>query len=334
MPTIAPPAPLTRHASIDALAFQLLAVTQQAALASASHVGTGDGIAADGAATAAMRAALNHVPGSGTVVIGEGEKDKAPMLYSGESVGAGGAPVFDLAVDPLENTRACAEGSDGAITVLAAAPDGCLWGNEAAWYANKLVVGAAAKGQIDITRPIQDNLVAIARAHGRRIDQLRAVVLEKPRHRDLLATLHALGVTVSLIPDGDVAGALRVVRPDPDADLLVGVGGAPEGVITACAVRLLGGDMQMALAPQSDHERAELLRRGHRPDDPLALDDIVRDDGCCFVATGVTSGGVFTAPVRASGGWRTRSLLCSPGQRALLIDAMHPEILLPEADHA
>lgn len=331
MPTSAPPVPATRHASIDALAFQLLAVTQQAALASAEHVGGGNGMSADGAATAAMRGALNHVPGSGTVVIGEGEKDQAPMLYSGESVGAGGAPVFDLAVDPLENTKACAAGSDGAITVLAAAPDGCLWGNEAAWYADKLVVGSAAKGQIDITRPLQDNLRAIAAAHGRRIDQLRAVVLEKPRHRSLLAILHALGVSVSLIPDGDVAGALRVVRPDPDADVLVGVGGAPEGVITACAVRLLGGDMQMALAPQSEQERAGLVRLGHQPNQPLTLDDIVRDDGCCFVATGVTGGGVFAPPRRAAGGWRTRSLLCSPGQRALVIDAVHADT--PPGDH-
>lgn len=308
---------------MDGLALHLLHTTQQAALASQRWVGRGDPKAADGAAVKAMRAAFDGVPGRGTVVIGEGEKDDAPMLYIGELVGNGAGPAFDLAVDPLENTRACARAADGAIAVVAAAPHDALWGSPAAWYMDKLVVGREAAGVIDITAPLEDNLDAVADALGKPVDALTAVVLDKPRHEQLIKQLYTAGVSVVVIPDGDVAGSLEVVLPEARADLLLGIGGAPEGVITACAVRLLGGDMQAALAPQSEEERSRVVDTGHEPGAPLTLDDLVADDDCCFVATSVTSGVLLRGPVNIDGSWRTWSFLASPTQRRLVVDAVH-----------
>ncbi|MGI8576014.1 MAG: class II fructose-bisphosphatase [Egibacteraceae bacterium] len=313
------------RASVDmnALALHLLCGTQRAALACTPFVGCGDSDAADGAATAAMRAAFSHVPGTGTVVIGEGEKDDAPMLYNGEQVGDGGAPDFDLAVDPLENTTACARDADGAITVVAAAPSGHLWGSSAAWYMDKLIVGRRARGVIDITRPLRENLERVARALDKPVRELHAVVLDKPRHGELVRSLYDFGVHVTLMPDGDVVGALHALLPDPDADLLLGIGGAPEGVITACAVRLLGGDMQAALEPQSDEERRRIREAGFQPGAPLTLDELVRSEECCFVATSVTPGRLLHGPEPTGEGWRTRTFLSTPLHPCLIVEAVH-----------
>lgn len=321
---------------MEALAARLLPGTQRAALACQPWVGRGDPKSADAAAVAAMREAFDHVPGTGTVVIGEGEKDDAPMLFIGEEVGTGEGPAFDLAIDPLENTSACARASAGALAVVAAAPAGALWGSPG-WYMDKLVVGADAKGVIDITRPPLENLAAVAEALGKPVRQLRAVVLDKPRHRDLVADLHDAGVSVELIPDGDVAGALKAVLPDSRADVLLGVGGSPEGVITACAVRLLGGGMQVALAPQSEDERERVLDAGQEPGAPLTLDDLVATDRCCFLATGITGGELFAAPVLGSEGWRTSTFIASPLHPRQVVEAVHrveelPESLLREDD--
>lgn len=323
---------------VEALTARLLSGTQRAALACQPWVGRGDAKAADAAAVAAMRRAFDEVAGTGTVVIGEGEKDDAPMLFIGEEVGTGEGPAFDLAVDPLENTTACARAGPGAIAVVAAAPSGALWGSPG-WYMDKLVVGPAAAGAIDITRPVRGNLTAVADALDKPVEQLRVVVLDKPRHEELVAELYESGVAVELIPDGDVAGALKAVLPDSRADLLLGVGGAPEGVITACAVRVLGGDMQVALAPQSDEEHERVRAAGQEPGEPMTLDDLVATDACCFIATGITGGELLGAPSYGAAGWRTHTFLASPLHPRQVVEAVHypqelPESLTGDSDRA
>ncbi|HWB73004.1 MAG TPA: class II fructose-bisphosphatase [Egibacteraceae bacterium] len=308
---------------MDALAVHLLRGTQEAALACRPWVGRGDSDKADAAAVAAMREAFDTLPGRGTVVIGEGEKDEAPMLYIGESVGDGDGPAFDLAVDPLENTSACARAAEGAIAVVAAAPEGGLWGSPASWYMDKVVVGPAAVGAVEIDRPVEENLDSVAKALGKPVSELTTVVLDKPRHEDLIERIYAAGASIVLIPEGDVFGALRVMLPDTRADALFGVGGAPEGVITAAFVRLLGGDMQASLAPQSDEEREKLADAGQEPGRPLQLDDLVSNAECCFVATSVTAGQILRGPTRTEAGWRTQSFVSTPTQRRLVVEAVH-----------
>ncbi|MDP8929174.1 MAG: class II fructose-bisphosphatase [Actinomycetota bacterium] len=310
-------------ADMDALAVHLLRGTQEAALACRPWVGRGDSDEADSAAVSAMRSAFDSLPGRGTVVIGEGEKDEAPMLFIGESVGNGDGPAFDLAVDPLENTSACARAAEGAIAVVAAAPEGDLWGSPASWYMDKIVVGRRAAGAVEIGRPVEDNLQSLSKALDKPVDELITVVLDKPRHEELVERIYAAGAKVVLIPDGDVFGALRVLLPDAQADALVGVGGAPEGVITACVARLLGGDMQASLAPQSDEEREKLAEAGEEPGAPMSLDDLVSSDACCFVATSVTAGQILRGPVRTDAGWRTQSFVATPSHRRLVVDAVH-----------
>lgn len=307
---------------VDMLALHLLDGTQEAALACRAWVGRGDRKAADRAAVAAMRETFEAIPGTGTVVIGEGEKDQAPMLYEGETVGAGGDPAFDIAVDPLENTNACAAMSEGAIAVVAAAPRGTLLSTPA-WYMDKIIVGRDAVGVVDIRKPVEENLAAVAEATGKEVADLAVVVLDKPRHEELIERLHDAGARVIRIPDGDVLGALRVVMPDGDADLLVGVGGAPEGIINAVSVRLLGGDMQARLAPQYDEERRQIVDAGQDLDSVLTLDDLVRTGDCCMVATGVTDSQLLRAPEPTAAGWRTQSLVLVSRRRSLIAEALH-----------
>jgi len=321
---------------MEQLVPHLLCATQQAAIAAAAWVGRGAAVRADGAAVSAMRAALMTTPGRGTVVIGEGEKDAAPMLHDGEMVGTGVGAAFDLAVDPLENTTACAHGADGAITVLAAAPQGVLWSTPG-WYLDKLVVGPAAVGAIDIAAPVAANLAAIAHRLDKPVEALTAVVLAKPRHGELVAELRSAGARVSLIPGGDVLGALRALLPDGGADLLIGVGGAAEGVITACSVRLLGGDMQARLAPQSDVEAERVSGAGQRAGQILGLDDLVAPGPCAFLATGVTGGDLLQGPLPLAWGVRTHSLLLSPLHPGLTVEETHDPLTVvahPELAHA
>ena len=309
----------------DALALHLLTTTQEAAVACLSWVGRGDKVAADQAAVAALRSALANVPGQGRVVIGEGEKDDAPMLYQGEELGTGTGPGWDLAVDPLEGTNYCAQGVEGAIAVLAATPRGAMWGTSG-WYMDKLVVGPGAAGEIDITLPVEDNLARVARALGKRIDDLVVVVLDKPRHQELIPHIRALGAAVTQIPDGDVMGSLLALVPGGGADVALGIGGAPEGVLTACAARLLGGDMQGRLAPQSDEEMDMLSEDGIDVDTVLTLGDLVASDQCTFVATGVTNTGLLPAPQPSDGGWRTHSVIVTPRHRPLFVEAHVPRV--------
>lgn len=310
----------------------LMAATQEAALACRPWVGRGEAKAADAAAVAALRATLAHCPGRGTVVIGEGEKDAAPMLFVGEQVGVGGEPAFDLALDPLENTSACASAGEGAVAVLAAAPAQTLWASPA-WYVDKLVVPARAAGAVDIRWPVERNLAAVAEARGKRVDELLAIVLDKPRHAELIARLRACDVAVALIPEGDILGALRVVLPEGDADLLLGVGGAPEGVITACTVRVLGGGMQVRLAPQSRDEAARLTAAGQSPEAVLGLDQLVSSDDCAVSITGITGSALLRAPRLQAGAWTTESIGLASGRAVLRIQAHHV-LRIPERSPA
>jgi fructose-1,6-bisphosphatase II len=268
-----------------------LAATRDAAIACQPFVGQGDKHAADAAATQAMRVALAEAPGLGTVVIGEGEKDGAPMLYNGERLGAGG-PAFDIAVDPLECTAFCAQGLPGALTTIAIAEAGALLRPGPSHYMDKLVVPSAARDVIDIADSPETTLARTAAALGKEIAELRVVVLDKPRHVDLIERLRRAGASVTTPSDGDVGGALEVLLPSGETDLLMGVGGTPEGVMTACAARALGGGMQARLAPQSDAEARALAGAGRDVDRVYDVEDIVAGRAF-FVATGVTGGSLL-----------------------------------------
>jgi fructose-1,6-bisphosphatase II len=287
-----------------------LAATRDAAVACQPFVGRGDKHAADAAATRAMRRALAEAPGLGTVVIGEGEKDGAPMLYNGERVGAGGS-AFDIAVDPLECTTLCAKGLPGSLTTIAIAEATALLRPGPSHYMDKLVVPPAARDAIDIADSPEATLARTAAALGKEIAELRVVVLDKPRHADLIDRLRRAGASVTTPSDGDVGGALEVLLPSGEADLLMGVGGTPEGVMTACAARALGGGMQARLAPQSDAEARALASARRDVDRVYDVQDLVAGPAF-FVATGVTGGSLLARP-RALGGGAvvTESLVIS-----------------------
>jgi fructose-1,6-bisphosphatase II len=285
------------------------AATREAAIACQDFVGKGDGKAADGAATEAMRAQLAAAPGTGTVIIGEGEKDEAPMLFNGETVGDGGSLAFDIAVDPLECTSLCAAGMPGSLTTIAFAEGGTLWEPGAAFYMDKLVARAEASEVIDINATPEKNLERTAEALGKEVSDLRVVVLDKPRHEELIERLRTAGAHVTTPPDGDVGGALQVLLPHGEADLLMGIGGTPEGVMTACAAKALGGFMQGKLAPQKDEEKQAL--EGTDLDRVLELEDMVKGEAF-FVATGVT-GGLVAAPCIEDGWHVTESMVVAAG---------------------
>ncbi len=318
----------------EGIALHLLRGTQAAARACLPWVGRGDKDAADDAAVEPMREALADVPGRGRVVIGEGEKDKAPMLYTGEELGADDEVTFEIAVDPLEGTNYAASGVEGAISVVAAAPPGALWGAKAAYYMDKLVVGSGAAGAIDIDASAEDNLESVAEALGKKVRELTVVILDKPRHEELIERVRKLGCAVIAIPDGDVMGSLRVLVPHGKADIAMGVGGAPEGVITACATRLLGGGMQARPAPQGDDERSEMEEEGVDLDRVLDVDDLVGSDDCAFIATGVTTSALLQGPEPTPWGVRVRSVLVTPKHKGALVEALvaEPPEAPPEKD--
>jgi fructose-1,6-bisphosphatase II len=271
------------------LAIEIVRVTEAAALSAARWQGRGDKEAGDQAAVDAMRMVLDTVEMDGVVVIGEGEKDEAPMLYNGERVGTGNPPKVDLAVDPVEGTRLLAEGRPGALAVLAAAPSGTLFDPGPCVYMEKLVVGPEAADAIDIERPLPENLDAIAAATGREVRDLTVVMLDRERHDEAKRQIRESGARLTLITDGDVAGGLLAAWDErPQVDLLYGIGGTPEGVITACAVKALGGRMLGRLWPRSDDERRAAIDAGYDLDAILDLDDLASADDCFFACTGVT----------------------------------------------
>jgi fructose-1,6-bisphosphatase II len=275
------------------LALELVRVTEAAAMGAGRWIGRGDKNAADQAAVDAMRAMLDTVVMAGVVVIGEGEKDEAPMLFNGERVGQGGGPEVDVAVDPLEGTRLTALGQPNAIAVIAAADRGSMFFPDAAVYMEKIAVGADALHAIDITATPTENVNAVAKAKGRRVSDIRVVVLERDRHEELIGELHQSGARVNLIRDGDVAPAIAAARPQTGVDLLYGIGGTPEGVISAAALKCVGGGIQARLWPRDDEERARLVAAGLDPATVLTTDDLVKSDNVFVAATGVTTGALL-----------------------------------------
>ncbi len=272
------------------LAIEIVRVTEAAAMSAARWQGRGDKESGDQAAVDAMRQVLDTVEMDGTVVIGEGEKDEAPMLFNGERVGTGNPPKVDLAVDPVEGTRLLAEGRPGALAVLAAAPHGTMFDPGPCVYMEKIVVGAEAADAIDLDASLTDNLRSIASTTGREVRDLTVVMLDRDRHEESKRQVRECGARLSLITDGDVAGGLLAAWDErPQIDMLYGIGGTPEGVITACAVKALGGRMLGRLWPRTDDERQAAIDAGYDVDAILDLDDLVSADDCFFACTGVTA---------------------------------------------
>lgn len=272
------------------LALELIRVTETAALAAAAWVGRGDKNAADGAAVSAIRSLINTVDMTGVVVIGEGEKDDAPMLHNGESVGNKQGPNCDVAVDPIDGTSLTANGANGAISVIAVAPRNTMFDPSQVFYMNKIVVGPEAANSIDINASVATNIAAVAKAKSLDISDITVVVLNRPRHEKLINDIRRVGARIKLIQDGDVAAAIEAARPDTGIDLLMGVGGTPEGVITAAAMIALGGVIQGILMPQNQDEKARALTAGYKLDHVYHTKDLVNSDDVFVTATGITDG--------------------------------------------
>ena len=288
-----------REAPDRNLALDLARVTEAAALAAARWIGRGDKIAADQAAVDAMRLVLNTVPIEGIVIIGEGEKDEAPMLYNGEEIGAGGS-ACDIAVDPVDGTTLTSLGRNNAIAVIAVAERGSMFNPGPCVYMEKIAVGPEARDVIDLDAPVKANLEAVAKAKGEQVKDVTAVVLERDRHSDIIRECREAGAMVRLIPDGDVMGALETAWTDSGSDILFGIGGTPEGVIAACALKSLGGEIQGRLVARNDEERRAALDAGYDLDRVLTTDDLVSSDDVFFAATGVTEGDILRG-VRSRG---------------------------------
>ncbi|MGO2559015.1 class II fructose-bisphosphatase [Brachybacterium sp.] len=271
------------------LALELVRVTEAAAIAGGRWVGAGDKLRADGAAVDAMRSFMDTVRMDGTVVIGEGEKDEAPMLFNGESVGDGNGPAADVAVDPIDGTRLTALGYNNALAVLAVAEKGSMYDPSAVFYMEKMVVGPEAAEYVDLRLPVEQNIKLVAKALGKPVNQVTVCVLERPRHEPLVEEIRAAGARVKFIMDGDVAGGIAAAR-GAGVDMLLGTGGTPEGIITACAIKATGGMLQGRLAPTDDAEKQKALDAGHDLDRVLTTDDLVATDNCYFAATGITDG--------------------------------------------
>lgn len=272
------------------LTMELVRVTEAAAIASARWMGYGKKDEADEAATEAMRKVFDTIPMRGTVVIGEGEMDEAPMLYIGEKVGLGYLPEVDVAVDPLEGTNIVAKGLWNALSVVAISDSGGLL-HAPDMYMDKIAVGPKAVGQVDLDAPVEDNLKAIAKATGKDVEDLVAVVLDRPRHAKLIESIRKAGARIKLIPDGDVAAAVHTGFPDTGVDVLFGAGGAPEGVLSAVALKCLGGEIQGRLLPENEEQYERCVKMGiNDPGKVLRMEDLVKGDDAIFAATGVTDG--------------------------------------------
>ncbi|MBB3663905.1 fructose-1,6-bisphosphatase II [Prauserella sediminis] len=298
---------------IRALESVALEATRSAAVASYEWVGRYDQDAADAAATRAMREALAGAPGRGTVVIGEGEKDDAPMLFNGEVVGNGFGPEFDIAVDPLEGTSFCAKDLPGALATIAFGERGTLWSPGPGFYMDKIVVPPEAKHSIDLDDPPEQTLANVAKALGKQVGELRVMIMDKPRHKTLIERVVQAGASVQTPAGGDVGGSLAVLLPTLDVDLLLGVGGTPEGVMTAAAVGALGGGMLGRLAPQRDEEADAIRAAGMSLDRIYSCDELVAGDAF-FVATGVSGGTLLGRPRTREGAATAESLLISRNQ--------------------
>jgi fructose-1,6-bisphosphatase II len=291
------------------LALEFARVTEAAALASARWMGRGDKISADDAAVRAMRAVFDTVNIDGTVVIGEGEMDEAPMLYIGEKVGTGKAPKVDVAVDPLEGTNIVAKGLTGAIAVMAVAPEGCFL-HAPDMYMDKIAVGPKAKGKISIDASVEENLKAVSEALKKSIADLTVVILDRDRHRKLINDVRKAGARIKLISDGDVSPAVATAFENSGVDMMLGIGGAPEGVLAAAALKCLGGDMQARLVPEDEEEIRRIHEMGLQDEKKLlTLDDLVKGDDVIFSATGITDGSLLRGVLFNSMGASTHTIV-------------------------
>jgi len=306
------------------LALEFVRVTEAAAIQAARWMGKGDKNAADGAAVEAMRAAFNTVNIDGIVVIGEGEMDEAPMLYIGERVGAGGGDLVDIAVDPLEGTNLVAKGLPNSIAVMAIAERGTLL-HAPDMYMDKIAVGPMAKGKIDITKPPRENVYNVAEALGRIPEEITVVILDRPRHEKIIQDVRTTGARVKLISDGDVSPAISAAIEGTGVHMLLGIGGAPEGVIAAAALKCLGGDMQGRLYPESDAEINRARSMGIADiNRVMTLDDMVRTEDVMFAATAITDGDMLQGVSFFPGGARTRSIVMrSRTGTVRFVDAVH-----------
>ena len=291
------------------LALELVRVTEAGAIAAGRWVGRGDKEGADGVAVDAMRALIGTVQMDGIVVIGEGEKDNAPMLYNGERVGDGTGPKCDVAVDPVDGTTLTAKGMPNAVAVMAVSPRGSMYDPSAVFYMEKLVAGPEAADVVDIRLPVAENIRRTAKAKGSSKEDITVCVLDRPRHADLVEQIRATGARIKFILDGDVAGAIMAARPETGVDLMMGTGGTPEGIITACAMKSIGGVIQARLSPKDDAETQRAIDAGHELGRVLSTDDLVTGDDCFFVATGITDGELLRGVRYAHFGATTHSLV-------------------------
>ncbi|MBY6677792.1 class II fructose-bisphosphatase [Rhodococcus sp. BP-332] len=306
------------------LALELVRVTEAGALASGRWVGRGDKEGGDGAAVDAMRQLVSSVSMRGVVVIGEGEKDEAPMLYNGEQVGNGNGPEVDFAVDPVDGTTLMAKGMPNAISVLAVAERGAMFDPSAVFYMEKIAVGPDYADAIDITAPVAENIARIAKIKKGSSSDVTVCVLDRPRHTELMQQIRDTGARIRLISDGDVAGAIAAARPDSGTDILIGTGGTPEGIIAAAAMRCMGGALQGRLAPTDDDERQKAVDAGHDLDRILNTNDLVAGENVFFTATGVTDGDLLRGVRYSGGGAHTQSIVMrSKSGTVRMIDAYH-----------
>jgi fructose-1,6-bisphosphatase II len=309
MSTSSSPEPPPWEAPDRNLAMELVRVTEVAAIAAGRWVGRGDKESGDKAAVDAMRHLFGSVPMQGVVVIGEGEKDEAPMLYNGEEIGDGDGPDCDVAVDPVDGTTLMAKGMPNSIAVLAVADRGSMFDPSAVFYMEKIAVGPEAADVVDLDAPVAENIRRVAKAKQIDVSEVTVVIIERPRHDDLVREVRDAGARIHLISDGDVAGGIAAARPQTGVDILMGIGGTPEGIITACALKCMGGAIQARLCPQDDAERERALAAGHDLDQVLSTDDLVSGDHVFFCATGITDGDLLRG-VRYSGtGCTTESIV-------------------------
>ena len=306
------------------LAMELVRVTESAALSASRYMGLGDKELVDQAAVDAMRHTLDGISMDGVVVIGEGEKDEAPMLYIGERIGDGSDPKVDIAVDPIDGTTLLSKGLPGSIAAIAISAQGTMHVPASIFYMDKICVGPEARGSIDIEAPVKDNLARIAKALGRKVGEITVTVLDRPRHTDLLAEIRMAGARVKLISDGDIAGGIQASMPDSQVDVLMGIGGSPEAVLTAAAIRCIGGEIQCKPWPRTNEEREEAISVGIEVDHVYPTEELVSGEDVFFSATGATTGELLKGVRFYGGGAETQSLVMrSRSGTVRWIDATH-----------
>jgi len=321
---VPPELAVRREAPDRNLALELVWVTEAAAMAAGRWVGRGDKNGGDGAAVDAMRTLISTVSMRGVVVIGEGEKDEAPMLFNGEEVGAGEGPECDVAVDPVDGTTLMAKGMPNAIAVLAVAERGTMYDPSAVFYMDKLATGPEAADVVDITVPPRENIARVAKAKGAAREDVTVCILDRPRHEDLVRQVRDAGARIKFISDGDVAGAIMAAREGTGVDLLLGVGGTPEAIIAACALTCMGGVLQGKLWPRDDAERQKAVDAGHDLDQVLTTRDLVSTDNVYFAATGVTDGELMRGVRYRAGGAQTQSIVMRGKSGTIrLVDSWH-----------